>query len=434
MRRPRAHLAKIIRRRHKRPSKMKAPNPVHHHPRRQRILGRRNPLRQPRPRLLRRQRQFFRPIGQQNPRRPHPHRRAFIPVIPTLQHVDRRHLFRVVLHCVHRRQRQRNLPVNLFQPRQNLALVFLGRLAHRKAQLLHLVFQRLHRGLVIRLLLGRRDDHIVRLRLRKVALQPVVIGLPDRVKLVVVATRATHRHAQHSRAHNVRHLRQHFRPRTRHVLIARVLPQRPQPVKTARHQQGVVLRVNLVPGQLLLQKHIVRLIGIERRNHIVPEPERVRPVRVVLVAIALGEPHHVQPMPRPLFAIPRRIQQPVHQLLICIRPLVRDKRRNLLRRRRQPVQVKSNPPNQRRPVRLRSRRQLRLPQPGQHKRIDRRANPRLRRRVLKRGNSDIFPRLKRPVPSLHSRIGTQRSNIRRGPDNRRHQYRANLSNRWMQHC
>ena len=57
-------------------------------------------------------------------------------------------------------------------------------------------------------------------------LQPVVIGLAERIELVIVAARAADRDAEERRADDVRHLGQHFILRTGHVLIAGVLAQR----------------------------------------------------------------------------------------------------------------------------------------------------------------------------------------------------------------
>ena len=77
---------------------------------------------------------------------------------------------------------------------------------------------------------------IVGLSLREVAHDAVVIGLAERIELVIVAARATHRDAQKRRAHDIGHLGQHFVARAGDLLVARVLAQRPQPVEAAGDQ------------------------------------------------------------------------------------------------------------------------------------------------------------------------------------------------------
>ena len=62
---------------------------------------------------------------------------------------------------------------------------------------------------------------------------PVVIGLAERIELVIVAARAADRDAEKRRAHDVGHFDQHFVAGTGHLLIARILAQRTQPVEAA---------------------------------------------------------------------------------------------------------------------------------------------------------------------------------------------------------
>ena len=64
----------------------------------------------------------------------------------------------------------------------------------------------------------------------------------------------------------------------------------------------------------------------------------MKPFKIMLPAIGLAEPHHVQPVPRPAFSILRRRQQPVH--ILRIRSLI------VLIRRRQPGQAEKQPPRQ----------------------------------------------------------------------------------------
>ena len=60
---------------------------------------------------------------------------------------------------------------------------------------------------------------------------------------------------------------------------------------------------------------------------------------VLVVAVRLAEMDDVEPVPRPAFAVMRRGEQPVHQLLVGQRIGVSDKRLDFLGRRRQAEQV-----------------------------------------------------------------------------------------------
>ena len=61
--------------------------------------------------------------------------------------------------------------------------------------------------------------------------------------------------------------------------------------------------------------------------------------QVVPTPMRLREVNRVQPVPRPTFAIARRSEQPVHQMLVSLRIAVLFKRLHLGKRRRQSVQV-----------------------------------------------------------------------------------------------
>src|SRR3712207_9063047 len=63
------------------------------------------------------------------------------------------------------------------------------------------------------------------------------------------------------------------------------------------------------------------------------------PGLVELVAVGVGVPGEVEPVPRPPLPVPRRVQEPVDHLFPGVRGRVLDERLNLLRCRREAVQV-----------------------------------------------------------------------------------------------
>src|SRR2546423_716856 len=64
----------------------------------------------------------------------------------------------------------------------------------------------------------------------------------------------------------------------------------------------VVLRRHQVPRELLLDEHVVGLVGVERGDHVVPVPPRLGVVEVDRLAGRLGEPGDVEPVPAPPLA------------------------------------------------------------------------------------------------------------------------------------
>jgi len=110
----------------------------------------------------------------------------------------------------------------------------------------------------------------------------------------------------------------------RDVLIARVLAERPQAIEAASHQVLGTGRVHFVAGKLLFDENVVGLVRVEALHYVVAIAPGVRPVHVVLVAVGLGEAHHVQPVAAPLLAIVRGREQPVHHLLPGVGGLIAD--------------------------------------------------------------------------------------------------------------
>src|SRR5688500_16631119 len=78
----------------------------------------------------------------------------------------------------------------------------------------------------------------------------------------------------------------------------------------------------LIASELLADKLVVRLIGIERANHVIAKPPGLRTKLVPIKAIAVAVANHVEPQPRRVLAIAWRSQELVDQSFVGIRPLV----------------------------------------------------------------------------------------------------------------
>jgi hypothetical protein len=68
-------------------------------------------------------------------------------------------------------------------------------------------------------------------------------------------------------------------------------------------------RSHLISGDLLSDEPVVRLVLIEGADHVISVAPRFAFFPVPLVAIALGEPDHIQPVPTPALAVPGTGQQ-----------------------------------------------------------------------------------------------------------------------------
>ena len=88
-----------------------------------------------------------------------------------------------------------------------------------------------------------------------------------------------------------------------------------------------------IAGDVLNHEPIVRQIGIESANQIVPILGGVRNGIVQLVAVSLGITDEIHPVPRPLLAESRRVQRGDH-FLERYRRVVTEEGIDLFHRRR----------------------------------------------------------------------------------------------------
>ena len=214
-----------------------------------------------------------------------------------------------------------------------------------------------------------RHVHVPPHGLREGREEAIVVGLRDRVELVVVAAGAADRQAQERGAGRRGHVvegvvagpldlvlrdlrREHAgadEPRRR---------QRERP-PLRRQRRGV-----LVAGELPLHEGVVGQVGVERPDHEVAVVEGERPVVILLEPVALREPRDVEPVPRP--ALPETLvgQQAIDDLPEGVRRVVGDEGVDLLRRRRDADQVERHAADLRHPVGGAVRRDAAFPADG----------------------------------------------------------------------
>ena len=96
--------------------------------------------------------------------------------------------------------------------------------------------------------------------------------------------------------------------RTVLLKVRRLIVPRTEPMKAGgddRLQRGVR---QFVTSKLLNEESVIRLVGVEGRDHIVAIPPNVRLCSVPFIAVRLRIPYQIQPVPRPTLAITRTIE------------------------------------------------------------------------------------------------------------------------------
>ena len=209
--------------------------------------------------------------------------------------------------------------------------------------------------------------------------QAEVIGLRDRVVLVVMTLGTTHREPQQRCRDNLQHVPHHqvrglFRVPPRGGLVD------PHPQKARGHQfldllgSQVVPRLGnqFVPGQLLGHKLVERLVGIERPNHVVAVLVSVRAGCVfVAIPFRIGITGNVEPVAAPPLSIGGRFEVVVDHFLVGVGTRIGEVLVDLDLGRGQTGQVKGHPPQQGQPVGFGSQSQSLVPQPRNDKLVDR---------------------------------------------------------------
>ena len=154
-------------------------------------------------------------------------------------------------------------------------------------------------------------------------LQRVVIGLRDRIELVIVAAGAMDRRAgegRHDIGDHVVAIEQSgpcfLSIVSSTMLISELSSQGP----AARNPKATVAcgssGIKHVAGHLLGDKAGVGLVVVERANQIIAIGPGVGPRAVLVVSVRFGKVHDVHPVPRPALAIKRAGQQPIDKPLV----------------------------------------------------------------------------------------------------------------------
>ena len=250
------------------------------------------------------------------------------------------------------------------------------------------------------LLLLAGEHEVVGLDLGEVRLQAVVVGLAEGVELVIVAARAADRDAEECGADDVGHLGEHFVVRAGDVLVAGVLAQRAEAVEAAGHEEGLVLRIHLVAGELLFDEFVVGLVAVETLHDVIAIAPGVGAVHVVLVAIALGEADDVEPVAAPLFAVVRRGQQAVDHFLPGVGRFVGEEGVDLFGGGRQAGEVEGGAADERGAAGGRRGFQSGLFESGEQEGVDGRLRPGFVGRGGEGRRSGIFSWLESPVAAF----------------------------------
>ena len=180
---------------------------------------------------------------------------------------------------------------------------------------------------------------------------------------MVVAAGAVDRHAAVAREHLREHVvevvctgltLQHVALR---LNVADEIPRPGGQEASGDHCVGIVGRQD-VAGDLLAEKLVVGLVGVERLDHIVAIPPGIGAELITLEAVGVGVVGDVEPVAGPAFAVVGRSEQAIDELFIGIGRFVGDKRGHFLGRGRQAEEVERQPADERAAIGLRGRHQL----------------------------------------------------------------------------
>ena len=110
--------------------------------------------------------------------------------------------------------------------------------------------------------------------------------MKNRIELMVVAAGAAIGEAEESRSHRIRDIVQNFLAALHQIasiaLVGIVA------IKTGRDPSPGIVREKLIAGDLFLNKTVVRLIFVERSNHVIAITPGVRTGFIGFETVALG--------------------------------------------------------------------------------------------------------------------------------------------------
>ena len=143
--------------------------------------------------------------------------------------------------------------------------------------------------------------------------------LADRVVFVVVAACAAHRGAQHRGEGGREHVIEGIVARLLDLVLGDLRRPHAGGDEPGGRERLVVVGSELIAGELPGHEAVVGHVLVEGLDDEVAVVEGVRPVVVLLVAMALGEARQVEPVPRPAFAEGRAGEQAIDQVRQRIR-------------------------------------------------------------------------------------------------------------------
>ena len=215
--------------------------------------------------------------------------------------------------------------------------------------------------------------------------------MQDRVELVVMALRAAVGQSQEDAAHRVGDVQEDFLPplhQDRRVRLVGVVA-----VEAGSDARLGAGGPELVAGDLLLDEPVVRLVGVERVDYVIPVAPCVRAGLVGLEPLAFREARQIEPVTGPGLAVTRRREQPVHDARECLGRGIVQERLHFLGGGRQAVQVERRAPDQGHLVRSRSGLDALFLQSRRDEGVDRVP-------VFGRGDFRLRDRLEGPVVAL----------------------------------
>ena len=157
------------------------------------------------------------------------------------------------------------------------------------------------------------------------------------------------------------------------------------------------IAVEQVSCQLFLNEPVVRDVGVQSADHIIPITKRVAIGEVFVEAVGIGVSGDVEPVTPPALAVVHRRQATVDQSFVGVGGIVVEKLGDLGGSRRQSDEIEKDAADEGPFVGRRCRLHPLLFQPGQDKMIDGVLYPRV---VLNRRQPGFDRRLKRPVRFL----------------------------------
>ena len=145
--------------------------------------------------------------------------------------------------------------------------------------------------------------------------QRVVLALGERIELVVVAASAADRDAQERASERVELVVDNVHLQLRLVLVH----QSPGPDCEEARGDCLLASLQVVPSvehvarDLLADEPVVRLVAVERVDHVVPVAPRVERWDASAQPEGVRVSRQVQPVPAPPLSERRRRQEPVHR-------------------------------------------------------------------------------------------------------------------------